>query len=162
MPTTYPIHPGDRLQRRIVSILTDDILSIEAFEGFTIANERSGDEMTLPFISVQAPESQNIPPASHVWHVNVTVVMVEDRQEANTTLGADSRPRHELRTENLSARLMGKWNTETLADSINAISNGQGVYVLKIYDQNFNNASNTEDVVGVEWSFTAICVSTQQ
>jgi hypothetical protein len=161
MPRTYPIHPGDRLQRRIVSVLSTDLLGLSAFTGFSVVNDRSGTEQDIPMLAVRVGETVNQPPASHVWHVTVTVVMVEDRQEGNLTITGDSRPRHELRTENLSARLFGAWNGSTLDQSLNAISNGQGVYVLKLYGQNVTQ-SGEEDTLGTEYTFTAICVSTEQ
>lgn len=159
--TTYPIHPGDRLQRRVVSTIATDLIDLPAFTGFTVTNDRVATETQLPWIAVRISESVNMPPANQVWHLTVTVQMVEDRDEANETLGADTRPRHELRTENLSARLFGIWNTQSIADSINAISNGQGVYVLKTYGQNVATA-NDEATLGTEYTFTAICVTTQQ
>ena len=161
MTTTYPIHPGDRLQRRIVSVLTDDLLPLTAFTGFTAINDRVGTEPQFPWLAVHIGETVNHPPASQVWHVTVTVEMVEERQEANDAIAGDARPRHELRTENLSARLFGVWNGESLADSINTISNGQGVYVLKVYSQNVTQMGE-QDTLATEYSFTAICVSTQQ
>jgi hypothetical protein len=60
-------------------------------------------------------ESDEIPQAGTVWHCRLNVNMVEDRQEANLTLGADARPRHELRAENISALLFGVWKKCTLA-----------------------------------------------
>ncbi len=158
---TYPIHPGDRLQRRIVSVLSTDLLGLTAFTGFSVVNDRSGTEQDMPMLAARISETVNQPPNSHVWHVTVTVVMVEDRMEANTTISGDARPRHELRTENLSARLFGAWNGSTLDQSINAISNGQGVYVLKMYGANVTQAGE-EDALTTEYTFTAICVSTQQ
>jgi hypothetical protein len=161
MPTTYPIHPGDRLQRRIVSVLTDDLLPLTAFTGFSVINDRVGTEPQFPWLAVHIGETTNQPPASHVWHVAVTVEMVEERQEANDAIAGDPRPRHELRTENISARLFGIWDDVTLDEEINLISDGNGIHVLKIFSQNVAQTPET-DYIGTEWSFTAICVSTQQ
>ena len=159
--TTYPIHPGDRLQRRIASILTTDLVPLTSFTGFVVTNDRSDAENQIPLLVVRVGETQNTPPASHVWHVSVTVEMIEDRQEANDAISGDTRPRHELRAENLSARLFGEWDGATLREDINAISNGQGVNVLKVYGQNVTQSGET-DYLSTQYSFTAICVSTQQ
>lgn len=159
--TTYPIHPGERLQRRIMSILTDDLLPLTAFTGFTVVHDRDSDEIPMPQLVVRISETVNQPPASHVWHVTVIVQMMEDRQEADTTISGDTRPRHELRCENLSARLFGEWAGATLADDVNSISNGQGAYVLKVYGQNVASGGEV-DYLSTEYTFTAICVSTQQ
>lgn len=162
MPTTYPIHPGDRLENRIVSVLTSDLLDLDAFTGFLIQNERSNVEATLPYIGVNIAESNNMPPRSPVWHLRVSITMVEDRADANKDIAGDDRPRHEIRAENMSARLFGKWNDETLADSINAINDNRGVYVLKVYAPLVSNMAATLDEVTTQYNFTAICVSTQQ
>jgi hypothetical protein len=160
--TTYPIHPGDRLQRRIATVLTNDILSITPlFTGCQVIIDREEDEQAYPCIAVRVGETQNTPPGSHVWHVGITIHLMEDRQEANDAITGDTRPRHELRTENISARLFGIWDSVTLDEEINLISDSHGVYVLKIYNQNVAQTPET-DYIGTEWSFTAICVSTQQ
>jgi len=159
--TTYPIHPGDRLQRRIVSVLTDDLLGLDAFDGFSVVDDREPAEVALPWLAVRVTESTNTPPNSFVWHVSVVVQILEDRAEADTTIGADTRPRHELRLENLSARIQGRWNTLTLADAINAIDDGRGVHVVKTYNQQVTTA-NEEETLSTEFSFTMICASTEQ
>lgn len=159
--TTYPIHPGERLQRRIMSVLTTDLLPLPLFTGFSIVHDRDGDEIPMPHIVVRIAETTNQPPASHVWHITVIVQIMEDRHEADTTISGDTRPRHELRCENLSARLFGQWNGQTLADAVNSIGNGQGVYVLKTYGQNVASGGEV-DYLSTEYTFTAICVSTQQ
>ena len=101
--TTFPICPSDRLQRRLLEVLDDELLPLSAFTGFTLCDDRENDEVKLPFIVARVTESDEIPQAGTVWHCRLNVNMVEDRQEANMTLGADSRPRHELRAENISA-----------------------------------------------------------
>jgi hypothetical protein len=159
--TTYPIHPGDRLQRRIVATLSGELSALTEFEGVTFTDDRIATEIALPVVAVHITETENTPPASHVWHVGVTVRLMEDRPEATLTITGDTRPRHELRAENLSALLFGKWDGETLADKVNAISNGQGCYVLKTYGQNVQ-AQNEQDTIATEYSFTCITVSTEQ
>lgn len=160
--TTYPIHPGDRLQRRLATILTNDILSITPlFTGCSVVIDRTDAEQDLPVIGVRVGETQNIPPGSHVYHIGITIHLMEDRQEANDAISGDARPRHELRTENISARLFGIWDGATLDEEINLISDGNGIHVLKIFNQNVAQTPET-DYIGTEWSFTAICASTQQ
>lgn len=158
--TTYNIHPGDRLQRRIVKILTEDLLDLEAFDGGAVVDDRVGDEKKMPCIVVRVSESQNQPTGSALWQVTITVHLVEDRMEANKTLAGDDRPRHEIRCENLSARLFAVWDGDSLADRVNAISNGQGVYVLKAHSPNVANTGET-DYLGTEYSFTMLATSTQ-
>lgn len=160
--TTYPIHPGDRLQRRLATILTNDILSITPlFTGCSVVIDRTDAEQDLPVIAIRAGETQNTPPGSQVWHVGITIHLMEDRQEANDAIAGDTRPRHELRAENLSARLFGIWDGTTLDEEVNLISDGNGVHVLKIYNQNVAQTPET-DYIGTEYSFTAICVASQQ
>ena len=160
--TTFPICPSDRLQRRLITVLDDELLPLSAFTGFTLCDDRENDEVKLPFIVVRVTESDEIPQAGTVWHCRLNVNMVEDRQEANLILGGDNRPRHELRAENISALLFGVWNTTTLGQKINAISNGQGVYVLKQHSNNMTPGSSENDTLSTEYAFTIICASTQQ
>jgi len=87
---------------------------------------------------------------------------VEDRQEANTVLGADTRPRHELRAENVSARLFGQWNGLTLPAAINAIVDANSVQVLKMSGTNQANGTMSEDEISTEYSFTLSCTSSTQ
>lgn len=158
--TTYNIHPGDRLQRRIVKILTDDLLNLECFEGCVVVDDRVSTEQAMPCLVVRIGESTNQPTGSALWQVTVTVHLMEDRAEANKTLAGDDRPRHEIRAENLSARLFGIWNEYSLADEVNGISNGQGVHVLKAHSPNVANTGEV-DYLGTEYSFTMLAVSTQ-
>lgn len=159
--TTYNIHPGDRLQRRIVKILTDDLLNLECFERCVVVDDRVDTEQKMPCLAVRISESQNQPTGSALWQVTVTVHLMEDRKEANLTLAGDDRPRHEIRAENLSARLFGVWNEYSLADEVNGISNGQGVHVLKAHSPSVANTGEV-DYLGTEYSFTMLVVSTQQ
>jgi len=161
MPTTYPIHPGDRLQSRIVTVLSDSFTDVTAFDGTVYITDRDDDEQTFPMIIVRLGESQNQPVSSHVWHVTVTVQLLEDRAESQGTIAGDTRPRHDLRAENLSARLFGSWDGSKMDDDINAISNGNGVYVLKIYNQG-TASMNDIDMISTEYTLTAICTATQQ
>lgn len=160
MAATYPIHPGDRLQRALATVLDDSLFSIAAFTGFTAHNDREWDEVDKPFLSIQIAESQQPHPRLNVWHVRVTVVMVEDRQDANQLLAGDTRPRHELRAENVSARLFGTWAGEDIAASINAEDNG--VTVLKVYGFNVANSTQTEDDLLTEYSLTFVCTASEQ
>ncbi len=158
---TYPIHPGNRLQAALVSNLSDDLFGLTVFEGFTIHNDREFDEVPKPWICVHITESVQHHPSSPVWLVRVTVSMVEDRKDANDAVAGDSRPRHELRAENLSAKLFGKWNGETIQDAINSESNG--VYALKVHSFNVqNNTGENTDAMITEYSLTVICTSTEQ
>lgn len=159
--TTYNIHPGDRLQRRIARILTEDLLDLECFEGCVVVNDRVETEQSMPCLVVRISESTNQPTGSALWQVTFTVHLMEDRAEANKTLAGDDRPRHEIRAENLSARLFAVWDEESLADRVNAISNGQGVHVLKAHSPNVANTGEV-DYLGTEYSFTMLAVSTQQ
>lgn len=160
--TTYPINPAERVQRRICSILESDLITLPEFTGFVARNGREFQQEKYPFFSVQVTENQEVFPGINVWNVNFTVAMVEDRQEANTTLGTDPRPRHELRAENASARLFGQWNGLTLPDAINAIVDGNGVQVLKMSGTNQANGTMSEDELSTEYSFTLCCTSSQQ
>jgi hypothetical protein len=159
--TTYNIHPGDRLQRRIARILTEDLLNLEAFTGCVVVDDRVETEQAMPCLVVRISESTNQPTGSALWQVTVTVHLMEDRAEANKTLAGDDRPRHEIRAENLSARLFAVWDEESLADRVNAISNGQGVHVLKAHSPNVANTGEV-DYLGTEYSFTMLAVSTEQ
>jgi hypothetical protein len=126
-----------------------------------VVDDRVSTEQSMPCLAVRISESQNQPTGSALWQVTVTVHLMEDRAEANKTLAGDDRPRHEIRCENLSARLFAVWYEESLADSVNAISNGQGVHILKFYNQNVANTGEV-DYLGTEYSFTMLAVSTQQ
>lgn len=159
--TTYNIHPGDRLQRRIVKILTEDLLDLDAFSGCTVVDDRVDSEQQMPCLVVRIGESTNQPTGSALWQITVTVQLMEDRVEANKTLAGDDRPRHEIRCENLSARLFAVWDEESLADRVNAISNDQGVHVLKAHSPNVANTGEV-DYLGTEYSFTMLAVSTEQ
>ena len=159
--TTYNIHPGDRLQRRIVKILTEDLLDLEAFEGCRVVDDRVATEQKQPMIVVRVSESENQPTGSALWQVTITVHLIEDRADANKTLAGDDRPRHEIRAEKLSARLFAVWDGDSLADRVNAISNDQGVHVLKAHSPNVANTGEV-DYLGTEYSFTMLAVSTEQ
>ena len=37
---TYPICPSDRLQRRLITVLDDELLPLSAFTGFTLCDDR--------------------------------------------------------------------------------------------------------------------------
>lgn len=160
--TTYPINPAERTQRCICSILESDLLPLAEFTGFVVRNGREFQQEKYPFFSVQITENQEVFPGINVWNVNFTVAMVEDRQEANTVLGADTRPRHELRAENVSARLFGQWNGLTLPAAINAIVGANSVQVLKISGTNQANGTMSEDEISTEYSFTLSCTSSTQ
>jgi hypothetical protein len=159
---TYPINPSDRAQRRLCAVLTQDLLPISAFTGFQVLNGREFETQQYPFISVQVTECQEVFPRINVWNVSITVAMVEDRLEGNKPLGVDIRPRHELRAENLTARLFGEWNGLSLADAINAIDDGNGVSVLKMFGAGQMNATVSEDEISTEYSFTLTCTTTEQ
>lgn len=158
----YPINPSERLQRRICSILTEDLISLPLFTGFTARNGREFTQEKYPFFSVQATESQEVPERSNVWHVSITIAMVEDREEANKTYESDTRPRHELRAENVSARLFGVWNGSSLSAAINQIENGQGIFIVKMHTNSQANGTMNEDEIATEYSFTMVCTSKQQ
>lgn len=160
--TTYPINPAERTQRRICSILESALLPLAEFTGFVVRNGREFQQEKYPFFSVQITENQEVFQGINVWNVNFTIAMVEDRQEANTVLGVDPRPRHELRAENVSALLFGVWNGLSLPDSINAIVDGNGVTVLKMTGTNQANGTMSEDEISTEYSFTLSCTSSQQ
>lgn len=159
---TYPINPSERLQRRICTILTADLISLPLFLGFSARNGREFTQEKYPFFSVQITENQEIFPGSNAWRIGVTVVMVEDREEANQTFGADTRPRHELRGENVTARLFGVWNNVSLPNAINAIDNGENIYVIKMYGQTQANGTMSEDEISTEYSFNVVCTTSQQ
>ena len=40
---TYPICPSDRLQRRLITVLDDELLPLDAFTGFTLCDDREND-----------------------------------------------------------------------------------------------------------------------
>jgi hypothetical protein len=160
--TTYPINPSERVQRRICSILTAELLPLPAFTGFVVRDERVFQQEKYPFFSVQTTENKEVFPGINVWNVSFTIAMLEDRQEANTTLGVDPRPRHELRAENVSALLFGVWDGLSLPQAINAIVDGDGVTVLKMTGTNQANGTMSEDEISTEYSFTLSCTSTQQ
>ena len=159
--TTYPIHPAERLQARILTVLSDALDALDVFTGCSFVNERFDSEAQMPMVVVRVGECVNNPPNSHVWHVGVTVQMMEDRQEGEQLITGNTRPRHEIRKENLSARIFGIWDGETLADSINMISDGRGVYVLKTHGQNYTPMTDI-DMLATEYSLTFVCVSTEQ
>lgn len=159
--TTYPIHPAERLQARILSVLSDSFATVTAFDGFVYVNDRDADEATMPMVVARVSESVNQPPNSDVWHVVMTLQMMEDRTEGDSLISGDDRARHELRKENLSARLFGVWDGASIAADINAISDGRGVYVLKTYGQNYTPMTDV-DLLVTEYTMTFICVSTQQ
>jgi hypothetical protein len=159
--TTYPIHPAERLQARILRVLEADLLDLDAFTGCSFVNERDADETSLPMVVARISESENAPLGSNLWNVTVTLQMMEDRKESEMTLAGDDRGRHEIRKENLSARIFGEWNGLTLAAAINAISDGRGVYVLKVHNNNYAPMSDI-DLVVTEYSVTFLCTSTQQ
>lgn len=159
--TTYPIHPAERLQARILSVLETDLGGLTAFTGCSFVNERDADETQMPMVVARISESANQPPNSHVWHVAVTLQMMEDRKESEQLISGNTRPRHEIRKENLSARLFGVWEGVSMADAVNVISDGRGVYVLKTHGQNYTPMSDI-DMVVTEYSLTFVCVSTQQ
>jgi len=159
---TYPINPSDRLQRRICTILTNDLISLPLFLGFSARNGREFTQEKYPFFSVQATDNQEVFPGTNAWRVGITVAMVEDREEANQTFGGDTRPRHELRAENLSARLFGVWNGLSLPDAINAINNGEDIYVVKMYAKSQANGTMSEDEISTEYSFSVVCATTEQ
>jgi hypothetical protein len=161
--TTYPINPSERLQRRIISVLESDLLIYDAFTGFVVRNGREFTPEKYPFLSVQVTECQERPERSTVWQVTLTIAMIEDRAEANTPLaGMGTRPRHEIRNENMSARIFGVWNDLSLPDAINAIVDGAGIYVLKMHSGSQANATMSEDEIATEYSFVMLCVSTEQ
>ena len=53
---TYPICPSDRLQRRLLEVLDNELLSLSAFTGFTFCDDRENDEVKLPFIFARVTE----------------------------------------------------------------------------------------------------------
>jgi len=159
---TYPINPSERLQRRICSVLTADLISLPLFLGFSARNGREFTQEKYPFFSVQVTENQEIFPGSNAWRIGVTVAMGEDREEANQTVGADTRPRHELRGENVTARLFGVWNGLSLPDAINAINNTEDIYIVKMYAKAQANGTMSEDEISTEYSFTVVCATTEQ
>lgn len=160
---TYPINPGERLQRRMISVLESDLLVYDAFTGFVMRNGREFSQEKYPFFSVQVTESQQRPERSNIWNVNITITMVEDRAEANVPLtGMGTRPRHEIRAENVSARLFGVWNGLSFPAAINAIVDGQGINVVKMHSGSQSNATMSEDEIATEYSFVMLCVTTEQ
>ena len=54
--TTFPICPSDRLQRRLLEVLDDELLPLSAFTGFTLCDDRENDEVKLPFIVARVTE----------------------------------------------------------------------------------------------------------
>lgn len=160
--TTLPIFPGERLQRRILQILAADFAAIPAMQGIAYRNGREAEETAMPAIVVTAVESQEIPRRGGLYHVNTTIALVEDRKEANLPITGDTRPRHELRMECLSARVLGTWNGLSLRDAVNQISDGRGIHLFKFFNGLVNDATQDDTVITTEVGFTAIVATTQQ
>jgi hypothetical protein len=159
---TYSINPSERLQRRISTVLTNDLLSLPLFTGFTTNNGREFTPTKYPFFSVQVSDCQEVFPRTNVWNVTVSIAMAEDREEANLTFGEDPRPRHELRAENVTARIYGGWNGLTLPEGINAIDDNENITVLKMYNSIQSNGTMSEDEICMEYSFVMSCTTTEQ
>lgn len=159
---TYSINPSERLQRRISTVLTNDLLSLPLFTGFTTNNGREFTPTKYPFFSVQVSDCQEVFPRTNVWNVTVSIAMAEDREEANLTFGEDPRPRHELRAENVTARIYGAWNGLTLPEAINAIDDNENITVLKMYNSIQSNGTMSEDEICMEYSFVMSCTTTEQ
>lgn len=54
--TTYPIHPAERLQARILSVLSTDLGGLTAFTGCSFVNEREADEVQMPMVVARVSE----------------------------------------------------------------------------------------------------------
>jgi hypothetical protein len=157
----YSIYPGERLQRRIIDILTADLLPLPAFDGMLINSDRNAAEVTLPFITVAISQAEEVPPTSNWWTVQIMIALVEDRPQAGEVFGGGPQTRHEAIAENLTARLFGAWNGMNLMDAINSAT---GVYVQKIYARNLATGSIGEDAESLltEIGFTCLCVANSQ
>jgi hypothetical protein len=157
----YPIYPGERLQRRIIEILTADLLPLPPFNGMVINSDRNAAEVTLPFITVAITQAEEVPPTSNWWHIQIIIALVEDRPQAGEAMGSGPQTRHEAIAENLTARLFGVWNGASLMDAINATA---GVSVQKIYARNLATGSIGEDAESLltEIGFTCLCVANSQ
>ena len=165
MSNTYAIHPGRRLLERLESVLTSSIMSIDAFAGVALRNDISFTDTQLPFISIEISSSEEKPLNSGIWHVGLSVVLAEDREEAQIAIASatgDARARHEARLENLTARLSATWDGSNLVTAINAVSNTQSLIANKTYGHAVTHDASDEGKVYTQFTLTVICASSSQ
>jgi hypothetical protein len=159
--TTFPIHPGQRLLRRLKTVFTAMMSGQEAFTGVVLRDETDDDEATHPCITFAITASTEKPVKSETWQMDVTVSLVEDRVEANTVLitGGDSRPRHEWRHENISARLYGRWNLVRLPEELTAVADDWGLHAFLMWGGECSRDNTDDGRLITHYEFTILCAS---
>lgn len=162
--TVYPIQPSSRIQERIRLVLQNNLSPLSAFSGAVFVNNRTTQEETIPWVCVRIISTEEMPPQSNYYRLQVTIQTCEDRMEQDDSITghADTRPRFDHRYENITALLHGVWDGTSFISKVNAISTVPGAAVLKMYDSNFSIDVDGEDRILTEHSFTLLCVSTEQ
>jgi hypothetical protein len=162
--SVYPINPHLRIQERVRLVLEENLEDLPAFEGAVFVDERTTQEETIPWICVRVTGTEEVPPRSNRYNVDVTVQMCEDRMEqADAITGeADTRSRHHHRVENLTALIHGIWEGSSFVQKVTAVSGPPAAAALLLFNATFATDTDGEDRILTEYSFTMLCVSTEQ
>jgi len=90
--------------------------------------------------------------------------MCEDRMEQALALTgeADTRSRHHHRVENLTALIHGIWDGSSFLEKVTNVAGPPGAAALLLFGATFATDVDGEDRILTEYSFTMLCVSTEQ